>query len=68
MVNQKAFHFLSVLMRDRDIFFLEVNPILFKKVSKDKVDEISFHLEDNNGHLVNFNGESLTYTGMLLKT
>ena len=36
-------------------------------MNKDNIDDIEFYLEDDNGHEVNFNGESLTFTVMSMK-
>ena len=54
-------------MRHRDKKFKEPNSILFKKRNKDKIVEILFYLENDDGHQVNFNGESLKFTIVLLE-
>ena len=45
----------------------EPSSFLVRKVNKNKVDEVSFYPEDDDGHQMNFNGESLTFTAVLMK-
>ena len=47
--------------------FKEPSQILFKKVNKDKIGQITFYLEDDDGYSVNFKGETLTFTILLIK-
>ena len=45
----------------------EPNIILYKKINKTRLDSIQFFLEDSNHNLVDFNGETLTFTIQIIK-
>ena len=45
----------------------EPSQILFKKVNKDKIGQITFYLEDDDGYPVDFQGETITFTVLLVK-
>ena len=45
----------------------EPNIILYKKINKTRLDSIQFFLEDSNDNLVDFNGETLTFTIQIIK-
>ena len=47
--------------------FCETETILYKKVTNSVLNTITFHLEDDNNEVVNFNGETLTFTLQLIK-
>ena len=47
--------------------FKEPSQILFKKVNKDKIGQITFYLEDDDGFPVDFQGETITFTVLLVK-
>ena len=47
--------------------FKEPSQILFKKVNKDKIGQITFYLEDDDGHTVDFQSETITFTVLLVK-
>ena len=57
----------SLDVRPGNKVFMEPSSLLFKKVNKDKIDEISFYLKDDDGHQVDFNGETLTFGIFLMK-
>ena len=46
--------------------FKEPSQILFKKVNKDKIGQITFYLEDDDGYPVDFQGETITFTVLLV--
>ena len=46
--------------------FKEPTSILFKTVSEDKIGDITLYIEDDN-NIVEFNGETLTFTVMLIR-
>ena len=47
--------------------FKEPSQILFKKINKDKIGQITFYLEDDDGYPVDFQGETITFTLLLIK-
>ena len=47
--------------------FKEPSQILFKKVNKDKIGQITFYLEDDDGYPVDFQSETITFTVLLVK-
>ena len=47
--------------------FSEPETIHFKKINKSVRNTITFHLEDGNNKVVNFNGETLTFTLQMIK-
>ena len=42
--------------------FCEPETILYKKVNKSVLNTITFYLEDDNNKVVDFNGETMTFT------
>ena len=47
--------------------FCEPETIHYKKINKSVLNTITFYLEDNNNEVVNFNGETLTFTLQMIK-
>ena len=47
--------------------FCEPETIHFKKINKSVLNTISFYLEDDNNEIVDFNGETLTFTLQMIK-
>ena len=47
--------------------FCEPETIHFKKINKSVLKTITFYSEDNNNEVVNFNGETLTFTLQMIK-
>ena len=47
--------------------FCEPETIHYKKINKSVLKTIVFYLEDNNNEVVNFNGETLTFTLQMIK-
>ena len=47
--------------------FIHPNIILYKKVNKERIDGIYFYLHDDDYNLVDFNGETITFTIQLRK-
>ena len=47
--------------------FCEPETIHYKKSNKSVLNTITFHLEDDNNEVVNFNGGTLTFTLQLIK-
>ena len=45
----------------------EPTTILYKKINKNRLDYITFYLEDSNHQPVDFNGETLTFTIQIIK-
>ena len=65
--RESIFFSFSLDARPRYKIFEEPSSILFKTVNKDKIEDIMFYLEDDDGKEVDFNSESLTSTVMLMK-
>ena len=47
--------------------FCEPETIYYKKINKSVLNTITFYLEENNNEVVNFNGETLTFTLQMIK-
>ena len=47
--------------------FVEPETIHYKKINKSVLNTITFYLEDDNNKVVNFNGETLTFTLQMIK-
>ena len=47
--------------------FCEPETIHYKKINKSVLNTITFYLDDNNNEVVNFNGETLTFTLQMIK-
>ena len=47
--------------------FCEPETILYKKINKSILNTIIFYLEDDNNEVVDFNGETLTFTLQMIK-
>ena len=47
--------------------FSEPGTILYKKINKSVLNTITFYLEDDNNKVVDFNGETLTFTLQMIK-
>ena len=47
--------------------FREPGTIHYKKINKSVLNTITFHLEDDNNKVVDFNGETLTFTLQMIK-
>ena len=47
--------------------FSEPETIHYKKIKKSVLNTIPFHLEDDNNKVVDFNGETLTFTLQMIK-
>ena len=47
--------------------FCEPETIHYKKINKSVLNTITFYLEDDNNEVVNFNGETLTFTLQMIK-
>ena len=47
--------------------FCEPESIHYKKINKSVLNTITFYLEDDNNEVVNFNGETLTFTLQMIK-
>ena len=47
--------------------FSEPETIHYEKINKSVLNTITFYLEDDNNNLVNFNGETLTFTLQMIK-
>ena len=45
----------------------EPTTVLYKKINKTRLYTIQFFLEDSNHDIVDFNGETLTFTGQIIK-
>ena len=67
MVNERAFFSFSLDARPGYKILKAPISIMLKKVNKDTIDEIVIYLEDDDGHQVTFNGESLTFSVKLMK-
>ena len=48
--------------------FCEPETIHYKKINKSVLNTITFYLEDDNNKVVDFNGETLTFTLQMIKT
>ena len=48
--------------------FCEPQTIHYKKINKSVLNTITFYLEDDNNKVVDFNGETLTFTLQMIKT
>ena len=47
--------------------FCETETVLYKKINKSVSKTATFYLEDNNNNVVEFNGETLTFTLQMIK-
>ena len=47
--------------------FCEPETIHYKKINKSVLNTVTFYLEDENNEVVNFNGETLTFTLQMIK-
>ena len=47
--------------------FCQPETIHYKKINKSVLNTITFYLEDDNNKVVNFNGETLTFTLQMIK-
>ena len=45
----------------------ERTSILFENVNEDETNDISFYLENDDGHIVDIRSETLTFTVMFMK-
>ena len=59
--RQRFLHFFGLDARPGYKNFEKPSSILYKKLNKDKIDDIIFYLEDDDGNIVVFNGKTFLF-------